>query len=134
METSTIFLSHGLWHCSPFLDTGFPAEKHQQNPTETTEVGGLQEGYRKLVLYLEPKATTTCMDQSHSKNSQVPKDWGNRSMLGSLVEISHQPLLVHKSLLLPCCISKSDFKSSEENYISLKMPDGLPAPILLFVI
>lgn len=133
METRTISLSHGLWHCSPFLDTDF----QQKNTSKIPQKQRLADCKRvtgKLVLYLEPKATTSCMDQSHSKNSQVPKDWGNRSMLGSPVEISHQPLLVRKSLLFPCCISKSDFKSSEENYISLKMPDGLPAPILLFVI
>lgn len=50
------------------------------------------------------------------------------------MEISNQPLLVHRSLLFPLCISRSDFKSLEENYISLKMLDGLQAPILLLII
>lgn len=67
----------------------------------------------KLVLYLEPKATASCMDQPHPKYCQVSKDWGNRRMLGSPMEISNPPLLVPKSLLFPLCISKVDFKSSE---------------------
>lgn len=50
------------------------------------------------------------------------------------MEISNQPLHVHKSLLFPLCTSKSDFKSLEKNYISLKMSDGLWAPILLLII
>lgn len=48
MEANTISISHGLWHCTPFPDTCFSAEKHQQNPTETTEVCRLQEDYRKI--------------------------------------------------------------------------------------
>lgn len=111
MEASTISISHGLWHCSLFLDTRFPAEKHQQNPTETREVCRLQEeSTGKLVLYLEPKATMSCMDQPHRKYCEVSKDWGNRKMLGSPMEISNQTLLVHKSLLFPLCISKFKFR------------------------
>lgn len=132
MEANTISISHGLWHCSPFLDTCFPAEKHQQNPKETTEVCRLQEeSTGKLVLYLEPKATMSYMDQPHCKYCEVSKDWGNRKMLGSPMEISNQTLLMHKSLWFLLCISKSKF---EQNDISLKMPDGLLAPILLLII
>lgn len=106
-EASTTSISHGLWHCLSFLDTRFPAENTSKIPQKQQRVTG------KLVLYLEPKATASGMDQPHPKCCPVSKDWGNRRMLGSPMEISNQPLFVHKSLLFPPSISKLDFKSLE---------------------
>lgn len=64
MEGSTVSISHALWHCSPFLDTCFPAEKHHQNQQKQQRFADCKRITGKLVLYLELKATVSCLHGS----------------------------------------------------------------------
>ena len=136
MEASTLSTSPGLQCCSPFLDTCFPAENICETSQKQQRFGDCNRVTEELVLYLQPKATVSCVDWSHPKYHQVPRNCGSRSMLGPLAEMSWSASLCAQHITVSLLYFQIWFQKfrGKINHKHLKMPDWLVVPILLFII
>lgn len=109
MEATALSTSPGLWYCSSLLDTCSLSENICKIPQKQQRLRDCKKVTEELVLYLKPNATASHMDGG------IPSRTRSQGTDGAEACWSHQPPLVHKTLLFPWCFSKSNFKSSVEN-------------------